>query len=74
MDNDLLLQTLQRIEGKVDSSIVNHGERLAAAETKIDAVQTAVDKADTRQWIHSLATYAGVMASHLGLNKIGWKI
>jgi hypothetical protein len=54
-DDALLLQTLQRIEGKVDAAIVNHGERIASLETASTATEKRIDKTENRQWMHSFA-------------------
>jgi hypothetical protein len=73
-ESDLLLQTLARIESKVDASIVNHAERIRATETKIEVLEGINERAETRSLIRMGVTYAGVMLSHLGLTKLGVKI
>jgi hypothetical protein len=72
--DDLLLQTLQRIESKVDNSIVNHAERLAKVETRMDGVEDDIDKQELRGWVKTGLGYLAVMASHFGLSKAGFKI
>ncbi len=73
-ENDLLLQTLQRIESKVDNSIVNHAERLAKVETRVDSVEDDIEQQEIRGWVKAGLSYLAMMASHFGLNKAGFKI
>jgi len=73
-ESDILLQSLQRIEGKLDNAIVNHGERLASLEAKHESLESSVEKSEKWATYKSLITYAGVMLSHFGINKAGWKI
>jgi hypothetical protein len=74
MDDTLLLESLKRIESKVDSAIVNHGERIAKTETRLDNVEDAATKAEYKDWGRAALTYISVMLSHLGLAKAGFKI
>jgi hypothetical protein len=81
MDNDLLLQTIQgfrtdiqQLTQKVDSSIVNHAERLSAVETSHKELKEAVDKAENRQWIHSLVIVPIVAGLHALGNYLGIKV
>jgi hypothetical protein len=74
MDDALLLESLKRIEGKVDTAIVSHGERIAKTETRLDAVEAAATKAEYKDWGRAVLTYLSVMLSHLGLARAGWKI
>jgi hypothetical protein len=64
-DDALLLQTLQRMESKLDAAIMNHGERIAKTETAVEAHEKRMDTAENRQWLHSLVVT--LLGTPLGL-------
>jgi hypothetical protein len=76
-ESDLLLQTLTRIEAKVDAlpnTIAAHGERVARLEQRVDAIEDDRRLEKYEGWFRHGLTYLAGLATHFGITKIGWKI
>lgn len=70
-DNEALLnQTLLRIEGKLDSAIANHGERIASLETSVEVVTAKIDKAETWTNVKHVAVGLAAILGKTGLDKL----
>lgn len=67
-------QAMERIEGKLDRAIQDHGERLATVETKITDIKEDMHDAEVKSWIKLAGVYVITLGSHLGLGKLGIKL
>jgi hypothetical protein len=62
---------LERIEGKLDTTIVNHGERIAKAETNVESLKDDLKDRKVVGWIQFAGATLLSVGGHLGLRKVG---
>lgn len=73
--DDLLLQTLQRIEGKVDAipaAINAVSVNVAKLETRVDNVEDDLKTTKNRQWWHSSVVVPVSALIHIFAHKLGY--
>jgi hypothetical protein len=66
-------QAMERIEGKLDQAISDHGERIASLETTVTDVKQDIHDEKIHSWVKMGGAYLLAVASHLGLWKLGVK-
>jgi hypothetical protein len=77
MADELLLQTLQRIESKVDAiptAMQAHGERVAKLEVRVERLEEDSRWDTVKDWGKHVLTFLSGILTHLGLTRVGVKI